>query len=194
MIYYGLTSFAPDVSSLLAKRGANSGTISPMKKIQVGGHKNIANIRGYALVDDEDYEELNQYNWYAGNWVGGISAVRGIWVNGKMKHSSMHGMIMGTPSGMHTDHIDGDRLNNQKSNLRICTASQNAMNKGKPLDNTSGYKGVSWHKLQKSWIAKIVLNKKTVFLGYYEAPLDAAIAYNRAARKYHGAFAKLNPV
>lgn len=94
------------------------------------------------------------------------------------------------------DHINGDGLDNRKQNLRICTKSENACNRGIDRDNTSGYKGVCYisnkTKRVKRWIAQIAINKKHICIGYFHTKEEAAIAYNEAATKYHGEFAKLN--
>jgi hypothetical protein len=144
-----------------------------------------------ALVDDEDFEYLNQWKWHAhkdGNnyYVERIIRLpRGL----KYQYVSMHRLIMNTPKGMQTDHKDHDGLNNQKSNLRICTRSQNQMNR-KAIEATSKYKGV-WYENGKIRSA-ITINKEQVYLGYFNSEKDAAIAYDIAAKKYYGEFAYLN--
>lgn len=90
------------------------------------------------------------------------------------------------------DHIDGNKLNNAISNLREATQQQNLCNQSKPKHNTSGYKGVTWNKQMSKWQAQIKNNKKLVYLGLYHDKWNAAVAYNEAAVKYHGPYAKLN--
>ena len=97
---------------------------------------------------------------------------------------------MKTPKGMYTDHIDGNSLNNSKSNLRICTNRENAYNRGKQSNNTSGYKGV--YKTGKTWVARIVVNSKILVLARSTNKLKLAKIYNEAALKYHGEFAYQN--
>ncbi len=92
------------------------------------------------------------------------------------------------------DHIDGNRNNNFIENLRLATFSQNSNNYKKPKNNTSGYKGVSWKKQNNKWLVQITVNNKRVYIGYFIDLLTAAKAYNEAALKYHGEFAKLNKV
>lgn len=142
-----------------------------------------------AMVDDEDYEELSQYRWLAGkNW-NTFYASRIIKLeNGKYVRLHMHRFIMNTPKGMQTDHIDHNGLNNCKENLRICTCSENAMNQSKPKNNTSGYKGVSWHKKNKKWRSKICIKGKNIYLGYFLIKQDAYKAYCEASKKYHGEY------
>ena len=167
-----------------------------MKKIQLGGRKG-SNIRGYALVDDEDFEELNNVKWYA-LWnphTKTFYAVRNIRVrNGKRTMISMHRIIMNTPKGMDTDHQDGDGLNNQRTNLRVCTNAQNNQNKSKYSNNITGFKGVVLHKEAKKFQAQIFVNRKHINLGLFNSLKKAALAYNEAAKKYHGEFANLNPL
>ena len=141
-----------------------------------------------AWVDDEDYPELNQNKWYAHYNLHTKSyyAMRRI---GK-KIVFMHRVINNTPDGVDTDHVDGNSLHNWRSNLRNATVSQNQHNKTKQRNNTSGYKGVSWN--YNGWEAKIHVNGKTIHMGRFNTPEEAAIAYDEAAKKYHGEFANLN--
>lgn len=94
--------------------------------------------------------------------------------------------------GKQIDHRDGNGLNNQIENLRLVNNQQNNCNKNKQINNSSGYKSVSWSKIANKWRAYIVLNKQQIHLGYFTEIIDAANAYNIAAIKYHGEFAKLN--
>lgn len=110
--------------------------------------------------------------------------------NGK----KLHRLIMNAPKGMSIDHINGDKSDNRKSNLRICTNSENLRNRGSQSNNTSGYKGVSWSKELKKWRTQICINKKHIHVGLFKDKIEAAKAYNEAAIKYHGEFAKLNEI
>ena len=89
------------------------------------------------------------------------------------------------------DHIDGNKLNNKISNLRECTSSQNGQNKKRPKNNTSGYKGVSWHIRQKKYTASIQINGKLKYLGSFAKAIDAYNAYKKAALEHYGEFARL---
>lgn len=137
------------------------------------------------LVDDEDYEWLNQWKWFYHNYGYAVRID---------KHTHrlvlMHREIIKTPKNMKTDHHDGNGLNNQKINLRICTNSENMCNRGKTKYNLSGFKGVT--KQGTRWRAAIEINQKTKKLGCFSTPEDAAHAYDKAAQELHGEFAKTN--
>ena len=92
------------------------------------------------------------------------------------------------------DHRNGNKLDNRKSNLRICSRSENQMNRGKQKNNTSGFKGVSQIKMNQKWVAYIKVNYKRIYIGCFLKKVDAARAYNMAALKYHGEFGLLNKV
>jgi hypothetical protein len=87
------------------------------------------------------------------------------------------------------DHRDGDRANNRWGNLRTATASQNAANSTRPATNTSGFKGVSWHKKDQKWEARIMVNSRKLHLGYFDTPEAGHQAYMAAAAKHFGEFA-----
>jgi hypothetical protein len=137
----------------------------------------------FALVDDEDYDYLMQWKW---NFNAQGYAVRGV---------RMHRIINSTPENMIVDHINGDKLDNRKENLRNCTNAQNACNKRKiTLNHSSIYRGVSWHKLSKKWTAQIQISRKRVHIGRYDTEIEAAMAYNDFAVHYHGEYATLNVI
>ena len=104
----------------------------------------------------------------------------------------MHSLILGTPKGMASDHQNHDGLDNRRSNLRACTRAQNLSNRGKTIANTSGYKGVDWVKRIGTWRAQIGVQNKHLFLGHFTDPVAAARAYDAAARRLHGEFARTN--
>lgn len=144
-----------------------------------------------SLVDDDDYEKLNKSKWMCRRAGNTFYAIRSDWSNGSVKSERMHRTIISAKLGEHVDHKDGNGLNNQKGNLRICTRSQNMHNMRPHRDNGTGYKGVCRHK-SGLWGARICINRKIISLKYYKTPRDAAIAYNEAAKKYCGEFALLN--
>lgn len=153
--------------------------------------KTIPLSRGkFAIVDDEDYEWLMHWKWSctAHNY-----AVRAEGPKCKRKFIYMHREILKTQKGI-IDHVNNDKLDNRKINLRNCNKSENATNSPKPSNNTSGYKGVYWNKRASLWMASIKYKYKQIHLGYFKTSIEAARAYNDAAIKYHGEFAKLNRI
>ncbi len=146
-----------------------------------------------ALVDDADYEWLNQWKWCANNQHGHWYAHRGYRVNGKNQIVTMHALILGTPKGMDSDHKDGEGLNNQRQNLRVCTTAQNQQNRRVQLSaKSSMFKGVCWDKENKKWLSQIGIAGIQRKLGRFTSEIQAALAYDRAAKKYFGEFANLN--
>lgn len=155
----------------------------------------IQTFNGHSvLVDDSDYEYLSQWNWSKAKGGYVIRCQYIGYFNGKRKNKViyMHRVVNQTPEGMETDHINGDKLDNRKANLRSASRSNNAINKPKQANNTSGYKGVYWNKQSKKWLAAIKVNNKQIHIGLFPAIEDAATAYNLAALKYFGEFAVFN--
>ncbi len=148
-----------------------------------------------ALVDDADYELLNQLSWYAQKTTYGGYATARRCSCPLVKQTCtilMHRQITSCPRGKDVDHKDHNPLNNQKANLRICTRSQNIANGLPQKDTSSKYKGVYWHKRGKKWVAYIMVNYKRFHLGCHDSEIDAAKAYDTAAKKHFGKFAYLN--
>ena len=157
--------------------------------------KEISLTQGYiALIDDEDYEIVAQYKWYPrkhGKTCYAITNIKNDF--GKYKTVNLHHLIFGKKDGQIIDHINGDGLDNRKENLRFCSQSENCNNR----HNTWGkskYKGVHWHPINNKWVARIQVKKKRLHLGCYVSEKEAALAYNKAAIKYFGEFARLNEV
>lgn len=137
-----------------------------------------------AIVDDDDYAELSQFKWHYNSGY----AVRGI--NRGRQKVLMHRYINKTPDGMETDHINGNKLDNRKENLRAVNSSQNNINKAMQKNNTSGTRGVFWHKATKRWVSSIGLNGKSVHIGYFKDKAEAETAYQNAAQSLHGEYAR----
>lgn len=145
-----------------------------MKEIQLTQGK-------VTLVDDDVYEELNKFKWYAHLKRNVFYAQRAILnINGKQKTIYIHHEIIGMPpNGFETDHRDGDGLRNLRSNLRHVTSRQNSQNR-KHLKKTSKYPGVSWNKAAGKWRAQIYINKKQTFLGCFADETEAFEVYSKA--------------
>ena len=144
----------------------------------------------FAVVDDSDYEWLSQWSWAYERY-----AVRSTRKNEgpPRRRVYMHRMILQNTDQI--DHIDGDKLNNSRVNLRPCTHSTNGQNsrpRKKRAAISSSYKGVNWHQKSGKWRAVIAVNGECCHIGLFESETDAATAYNFAAEKYFGEFAKLN--
>jgi hypothetical protein len=150
-----------------------------------------------ALVDDEDYEYLNQWKWHAQKDGNRFYALRTPPLNSIAKTGSkvirMHRIIMNTPGGLEVDHIDHNGLNNQKHNMRNCTKKQNTQNMAKRI-NKIGFIGVSFRKERNRFVAYVSDNieGRKKHLGYYKTAIDAAKVRDIAAKQYYGEFANLN--
>jgi len=133
-----------------------------------------------ALVDDEDFEYLNQWKWYAQKTPYTFYAKRGVYISkGRTIRILMHQAIMGNVTlGIMPDHKDGDGLNNQRANLRLVTKRQNCQNRHHV--KYSQYPGVTFDKKRDTWLAHIKINGKTNHLGYYPVEKDAFDAYRQA--------------
>lgn len=146
-----------------------------------------------ALVDDDMYDRLSQFIWYATRIRHHWYAVRGVRLpSGKRGKQFMHRSILSLPPGIRVDHKDGDGLNNTRDNLRPATTQQNGFNRRLSSNSTSGYKGVSWHKSNSKWWATIMKDGRTIYLGMFNTARDAAHAYDMAALELYGDFARLN--
>ncbi|MHC4604433.1 MAG: AP2 domain-containing protein [Planctomycetota bacterium] len=150
----------------------------------------------YTKVDPADYQRLKGYKWSASKKAGKCFYARRRASKGKGKKEAliyMHQMVLKVPDGMVADHINHDSMDNRSANLRAATFSQNMCHRRKRSDaKTSKYKGVSWKKMNRKWVARIAFEKKEFHLGYFQNGIDAAKAYDRAALKYHAEFACLN--
>lgn len=133
------------------------------------------------IVSREDYETVSKYNWSAGKRGYAVT-----YINGKL--TTMHNLIIECPNGMLIDHVDRDKLNNRRDNLRLVTPQQNTFN-STPYSE-SGYKGV--HKKRNKWLVQIVYNGKNVVRKTFDCPITAAKYYDSVIKQYHGEHAYLN--
>lgn len=166
-----------------------------MKKIPLAAKRKCKNSgKSFALVDDELYDELNKYHWSISS--NGY-AQRRVKIGNRTSIIPMHRQIMGLTFGNKqcVDHINGDRLDNRKSNLRLCTRTENNHNMKLSSRNKSGAKGV--YKYKNRFRVSIMVNGKNIYLGTFpntpEGFAQAKTAYNNAAIKYYGVFAYINP-
>jgi hypothetical protein len=153
-----------------------------------------------AIVDDADVARLSGCTWWALKESGGL-----IYAGTRLPESGraivrLHRYLVGLPFGdsREVDHINGDGLDNRRVNLRICSRLENSRNRRKPANTSSRYLGVCWHVCAKRWTARIQPSvngkKKYTHLGYFDNEVDAALAYNTAATRLYGEFARLNEV
>jgi len=156
-----------------------------MKKIPISKHSH------YALVDDDDYDELSKYKWFdmAGYAVRQVYEKGSGRSNRKVRTIRMHRLILGFPDGT-IDHIDGNRCNNQKSNLRVCSPGENALNAKVRTDNTSGFKNVLWNKQKQKWQVKLHVGGYQRHCGFYNLLEEAIGAAHTFRLFYHKDFAR----
>jgi len=161
----------------------------PPKVISIDGNTAVIEIDGYSiLVDSEDLPEILKHAWKnnGNNYFNYCKRI-----GKKSIVIYLHRLITNAPQDMEVDHIDHNKLDNRKSNLRLCTRSENKCNKVLSDKNTSGYKGVCWDKSRKKWQANIGKNYKKHTIGHFDTPEEAYAAYCKAAKELHGEFARL---
>lgn len=154
-----------------------------MPEIQLSGKHGVDKI---AIVDDDDYRKLSKFKWYVSHCGYVVRSKKGGDV------IRMHREIMNPPAGKVVDHINFNKLDNRKTNLRVCTLAQNNMNKARYSQSKSGYKGVYPGNQTNRWTAAITNGNQTKHLGTFKSEVEAARAYDYYALKYLGDFANLN--
>ena len=142
------------------------------------------------LVSDEDFDLLKSHNWFYHksnhNGNGGY-AERNVYVNGKQVSLKMHRVILNAQNNFEVDHINSDKLDNRRENLRLAKKGENQKNVGKRKNNTSGFKGINWHC--NKWRARININNQSIYLGHFETKQKAFYWYCLAANIIHQEFA-----
>ena len=158
-----------------------------LTRIELYNSKGI--VSGISLIDTEDAVRVQHLRWgrHEAGYVYNMLGARGNRTN-----TYIHNIILPPTDGIEIDHINGDGLDNRKVNLRLVTHAQNQMNRRKKAEATSIYKGVYWHSGSQIWCAKIGKDSKQTHLGSFVLELDAMKAYNKAALKLFGEYAKLN--
>lgn len=157
--------------------------------------KEIVLTRGkVAIVDDDDFERLNQFKWCFDN----VYAKRGVYIPETQgtKTLRMHNDILTAPKGMVVDHINLNKLDNRKENLRVVSRQYNNIHRAKGCRNKTGFVGVQYipHLKLKKWTAEIRMNGKRFYLGYFHTAIEAAREYNKHALKHFGEYAVLNQI
>lgn len=155
------------------------------------------NISGYTvLIDDEDWERVSKHKWSVSTGGGREKPYfrMHFYVGKERKTLQLHRFLLGcVPNdGKQVDHIDGNTFNNRKENLRLCNTHENNRNRGKPKNNTTGYKGVYVSDGDDRWRARVKYLGKSIQIGTYGSPKEAAIAYDKYVLKLHGEFARTN--
>lgn len=147
---------------------------------------------GEFIIDKEDIEKCKKYKWY----INGYGYVVTHTKRPNRKYIALHNLIAGHQANKKTqvDHINNNKLDNRKCNLRISTISQNNANRPAFKNRRSEYRGVYWTTKGQKWTSSIRVNGKTKFLGCFDKPKEAARAYNAVALKCFGEFASLNEV
>lgn len=145
-----------------------------------------------ALVDDEDYERISQFQWHVHRRHRTFYARTTRLEGGKTYHYSMHEFILNCEPPLERDHKNGIGLDNRRHNLRVATPQENHRNRGSYKNARSSYKGVFQGTHQVGWTAKISHLGKQIYLGSFKKELTAAQEYDDAARRLHGEFARLN--
>lgn len=144
-----------------------------------------------ALVDESDFEYLNQFSWYVKEAPHTDYAVRMVTVDGTRRQVEMGAFLLNI-SPLVVDHRNHEGLDNTRQNLRPATRSDNSRNRRSAKNSSSQYLGVSWCNSRKCWEVRIRVKKSKKYLGRFPDELSAAKAYDKAAKAYFGEFASLN--
>lgn len=166
-----------------------------MKQIPLNVVRGKNKGKYFALVDDSEFTLVMKHHWHFHNVPKGHTAyaVTNVsYPSGKRSLITMHRLLMKFPKGKDIDHIDGNGLNNQRSNLRIASRGQNLCNRGKQSNNTTGFKGVSFNKHLRKYDSEITFRGKKFKIGHFTDKIDAAVAHDLWARDIHGEFAFTN--
>lgn len=143
------------------------------------------------LVDSEDYENLCRFVW-SKHSAGYVVRSEGSSRKSTFKQYLLHRELLAAPESSYVDHINGDKMDNRKVNLRLCTNKDNTRNSSPHKDSSSVYKGVSWYSPTSNWTSRISADGFLYHLGRYPTELEAATAYDKKAKELFGEYAWLN--
>lgn len=140
-----------------------------------------------AIIDSDDADKVGRWNWACGSYAFRIHNCP---VLGRRVHMTIHRVVMDAPPGLEVDHINGNRFDNRKSNLRLATHRQNGCNTRLRKNSRSGLKGASWHPQSQMWRARVYSNGREIHLGLFDTAEAAHAAYREHASRIHGQFAR----
>lgn len=163
----------------------------PAREIQVKGDIAIIPLtQGYvAVIDAQDVPLVEGFRWHAKVQRRSVYAARRRRAGSEGSETvRMHRVIADAADGMDVDHLNHDGLDNRRSNLRVCTRSENMHNQRLSKANTTGYKGVRWSRADNKYVACIKLRGKRIYLGAFDNAEDAHEAYCKASKRLHGEF------
>lgn len=146
----------------------------------------------FALVDDDDYAEINKHEWHARRDRYTYYAERSSGPTKSRHGIKMHRLLLSAKRGQQVDHVNGNGLDNRRCNIRVCTHTENQRNRRRQKSARSSFKGITFHKRRQKWQAQIKVNKRNIYLGLFVSELAAAKAYDKAAEKFFGEFARGN--
>jgi len=145
------------------------------------------------IVDDEDYEMLSAFSWSAYRYMAGqVYAVRSVTIDGLQKKVGMHRVLLLPAPDQLVDHVNGDTLDNRRSNIRLCSRYENRLNSKVDRRSETGVKGVTRRSRNGKFRAHIGANGKRIWLGSFDSIEEAMDARNTAAMELHGEFARLS--
>ena len=141
-----------------------------------------------ALVDDEDYERVSHFKWHAHrDQRAALWYARRTWRRPQRGSILLHRLLLNAPRDKQVDHINGDGLDNRRCNLRLCSHAENMRNSR----SRSGLKGATFDKRRNKWYARICVNRRQIFLGFFDSEEEAHASYCAASICYHGAFGRV---
>lgn len=145
-----------------------------------------------AIVDAQDFPLISRYKWFAirdkrypDRWYARTHIDHNL--------TAMHRFLMRADTKQKVDHVNGNGLDNRRKNIRLCDSIRNGQNRS-TQKHSSKFKGVTWYRWLSKWVCHIRVNKQLIHLGYFKSEIDAGIAYNKAAVKYFGEFARVNEI